>query len=247
MVVEFVIDTSPSGSIQVAYYFIPGGTANGVRVCRTQDLELWVDGVLQKTLTISNFQAGKYVVFDIDGLTGNNTITLKAFKSLSQDQCTGDFVPGVNEVISGLFIGNCEQPGETGCTPGYWRQDQHFDSWTSPLVPATLFSDVFCDGPIDIIEIRSNPNFGGGTKLNPTLLEAVWAKGGGINALARHAVAALLNASANIGYPLSVDDVKTLVCDALADGSNSAYEIRNPLIANKDDKVKNMMFKKKTE
>ena len=83
-------------------------------------LELWVDGGVNglpnKTVTISNFVGGKYVVFDIGGLTGNNTITLKAFKS-SQNLCTGTFVPGVNEVISGVFVGgNCELTGEIGDT-----------------------------------------------------------------------------------------------------------------------------------
>ena len=88
------------------------GTAGGVRVCRTQDFELWVDGVLFKTGTISNFQDGKYVVFDIDGLADNNTIALYAWKS-THDLCTGDFIPGVNEVISGVFI-NCPPTTPTG-------------------------------------------------------------------------------------------------------------------------------------
>ena len=43
---------------------------------------------------------------------------------------------------------------------------------------------------------------------NPTLLQALQANGGGINALARHAVAALLNASSpDVSYPYTVDEV----------------------------------------
>lgn len=78
--------------------------------------------------------------------------------------------------------------GGQGCTPGYWRQTQHFDSWTSPYSPTTLFNSVFAGG------------FPG-----KTLLEVVWMGGGGINALGRHSVAALLNAaSAGVSYDFSV-------------------------------------------
>ena len=38
-----------------------------------------------------------------------------------------------------------EQPPSTeGCTPGYWKQPQHFDSWVT-YSPSTLFSSVFDD------------------------------------------------------------------------------------------------------
>lgn len=64
-----------------------------------------------------------------------------------------------------------------GCTPGYWKQKQHFDSWVG-YAPTDNFNTVFGVGP-DI-----------------TLLEALKAKGGGENAFLRHAVAALLNEQA---------------------------------------------------
>ena len=95
-----------------------------------------------------------------------------------------------------------------------------------------MFSEVFCD---EVITIRGNRNDGTGLgqtdRVDPTLLEAVWARGGGINALARHAVAALLNASADIGYPLSVDDVEELVCGALAEGTRTAYREAKDILA----------------
>ncbi len=71
-----------------------------------------------------------------------------------------------------------------GCTPGYWKQRQHFDSWTAPYTPQTLFSDVFANA------------FPG-----KTLLQVLGQGGGGLNALGRHTVAALLNAaSAGVTY-----------------------------------------------
>jgi hypothetical protein len=63
-----------------------------------------------------------------------------------------------------------------GCTPGYWKQEQHFDSWVGYL-PSDNFADVF------------------GRPVSGTLLDALKQGGGGLAALGRHAVAALLNAS----------------------------------------------------
>lgn len=93
---------------------------------------------------------------------------------------------------------NCEPPppppppqGGQGCTPGYWRQAHHYDSWTAPYTPSTLFSSVFRDA------------FPG-----KTLGEVVALGGGGLNALGRHSVAALLNAaSSGVSYDLAVERV----------------------------------------
>jgi hypothetical protein len=68
------------------------------------------------------------------------------------------------------------KPPKEGCTPGYWKQDHHLDSW-KVYSPDDLVSDVFGDGP------------------SITLLDALWLKGGGENAFLPHAVAALLNAA----------------------------------------------------
>jgi hypothetical protein len=82
-------------------------------------------------------------------------------------------------------------PGGEGCTPGYWKQAQHFDSWPSAYTPGQLFSSVFEDA------------FPG-----KTLLQVLQQGGGGLNALGRHTVAALLNAaSSGVSYDLSESDV----------------------------------------
>lgn len=37
-----------------------------------------------------------------------------------------------------------------GCTPGYWKQPQHLESWgLTPYSPDDIFSDVFGVGPTD--------------------------------------------------------------------------------------------------
>jgi hypothetical protein len=72
-----------------------------------------------------------------------------------------------------------------GCTPGYWKQPHNFDSWPAPYGPDDLFEDVFGAVAVNII----------GAESNPILSEALRLKRGGINALIRHATAALLNAA----------------------------------------------------
>jgi hypothetical protein len=84
-----------------------------------------------------------------------------------------------------------EPPGLEGCTPGYWKQPQHFDSWPAPYTPSTLFSSVF---------ENAFPGM--------TLLQVASQGGGGLNALGRHTVAALLNAaSGGVDYPWTVQQV----------------------------------------
>jgi uncharacterized repeat protein (TIGR01451 family) len=97
----------------------------------------------------------------------------------------------------GVTVEDCDpstveiEGGGQGCTPGYWKQGHHFDSWTSPYTPKTLFSDVFEDA------------FPG-----KTLLEVLGQGGGHLIALGRHTVAALLNAaSPDVSYDLAVQEV----------------------------------------
>jgi cysteine-rich repeat protein len=82
--------------------------------------------------------------------------------------------------------------GGEGCTPNYWKQNDHFDSWPNPYAPGTLFESVFG---------RDVPG-------NPTLVAALNLAGGGLNALMRHTVAALLNAaSPDVDFDLTPAEV----------------------------------------
>lgn len=89
--------------------------------------------------------------------------------------------------------------GGDGCTPGYWKQTHHLDSW--PIAETTLFSEVFERS----ITIRLKKQ---GSITEPTLFEALHAKGGKVNTAARHATAAYLNAlSADVSYDMSPSSV----------------------------------------
>lgn len=126
--------------------------------------------------------------------------------------------------ISGMASGNLSQPHEIcgGCTPGYWKQCQHLDSWTATgFSPDDIFNTVF--GVSQYVNPQNNHPY--------TLLQVMGLNGNGNctpdtqqpncsakphgNAIGNmgcdpvstnlgfHAVAALLNAahpSVNFGY-----------------------------------------------
>lgn len=97
--------------------------------------------------------------------------------------------------------------GGEGCTPGYWRQPHHFDSWTG-YAPTDLFSSVFANA------------FPG-----QTLHDVVQAKGGGLNALGRMTVAALLNAtSPGVSFDYTAQEVIDLFNAAYASGNKNVIE-----------------------
>jgi len=107
-------------------------------------------------------------------------LTVVSRPSLAGTQCT----------LSGMASGNLSGPQVTcvGCTPGYWKQEQHFSNWMTPYVPE--------DNPPTSYATTWKSVFGGnlpGYGDDLTLLDALGLTGGGYKALARHTVAALLN------------------------------------------------------
>lgn len=102
----------------------------------------------------------------------------------------------------------CPEPsgGDEGCTPGFWKNngDKHGASAWDCFSPDTLFSVVF--SLKEPLKIRGK---GQRTITDPALLQALGANGGGVNAMVRHGVAAMLNACSDcvdyaIGDPLQV-------------------------------------------
>jgi hypothetical protein len=91
-------------------------------------------------------------------------------------------------------------PAGKGCTPGFWKNnaDKHGASaWTPPFDPTDTVGSVFSAPP----EIASL-----------TLLQGLELGGGGVNALTRHAIAAVLNAAhPDVGSPLTVEEIVAAV------------------------------------
>jgi len=76
---------------------------------------------------------------------------------------------------------------DVGCTPGFWKQPKHADSWPANINYDTAeLDDIFpC---VDLMnDVGIDPDM--------DLVDALKAKGGGTSALLRHAVAAYLNGS----------------------------------------------------
>ena len=96
------------------------------------------------------------------------------------------------------------ETGGEGCTPGYWKQSQHFDSYAAPYSPTTLFVDAF--------GVNAFPGM--------TLRDVMRQGGGGLKALGRHAVAALLNAASDdVEYDRTPAQVINSFANAYATGS----------------------------
>ncbi len=100
--------------------------------------------------------------------------------------------------MTGAFSNPAYANGE-GCSPGFWKNDaskRGAVNW-SGANPGDDFEGIF--GAIDTLRVKGNND---GT--TPTLEEALNAKGGKINALARELAAALLNIrNGSISYSLT--------------------------------------------
>jgi hypothetical protein len=139
-------------------------------------------------------------------------------KVLVNGQCVCDNVPCVGGTVNAdcecvcpqgtvLVNGQCLTPGAEGCTPGYWKQSHHFDSYPAPYSASDTLSSRF-----------PGLNFPGINENTTSLDEALDTGGGGTNALLRHFVAAVLNAaSGSVNYQYeSVASLTTAVGNALA-------------------------------
>lgn len=102
-----------------------------------------------------------------------------------------------------------ESDGADGCTPGYWKQSHHFDSWPAAYTPGQSFASV---GFADVFPGK-------------TLLQVLSSGGGGLTALGRHTVAALLNSgNASVEYGQTPAAVIAAFNAAVASGSYDAQK-----------------------
>lgn len=174
----FTLDALPQGS----------GCVDGVnrRV-------IWVaaepSSGLNTVVTVTEIGATPGIQLERLIINGGVDGTQDVFPPVMGGSATVNFDVGANFVFKN--VGTPTNGGSEGCTPGYWKQSQHFDSWTLPYTPNTMFSAVFADA------------FPG-----KTLLAVLKLGGGGLNALGRHTVAALLNtANGGVDYGMTTASV----------------------------------------
>ncbi len=202
------------------------GAASGSGPLRPNSIEVITGGVttvFSDELDSNDGEEWDTFVKDITIPAGATELSVQVFSR--DDNMTGALEASLAWVTAGLSVPDEPGVGDgEGCTPGYWRQDQHFDSWADAgFDPSDLFSDVFGR----TITVKSNAGARGraGDVTDPDLLHAVWAQGGNINALARHAVAALLNAaSPNVSYAFTTAEVIGIVQNAIDSGDSSLIE-----------------------
>jgi hypothetical protein len=108
-----------------------------------------------------------------------------------------------------------QPPGGEGCTPGFWKNlRMHGGFWT--LSPDAPVSSVFSAAT--------------GASGSQSLIAALNNGGGGVDALLRQAVAAVLNARAGLDFPFTEAEIVAAVNAALASGDPDVIEaLKNDL------------------
>jgi hypothetical protein len=190
--INFTVDVASNGSID---------STGSVQLANGQCAEIWDDITpIADTVTVTEVVPAGYTASTVTTTLVSNGSTVVG-PSVSGNSASGqvsngtagDHDTGFLVVFTNTQINIPPPPptGDQGCTPGYWKQTQHFDSWPAPYTPNTLFSAVFENA------------FPG-----KTLDDVLGQGGGGLNALGRHTVAALLNAqSSGVAYPLTTQQI----------------------------------------
>jgi len=112
----------------------------------------------------------------------------------------------------------CDTPtGNEGCTPGYWKN--HLGAWAATGYATGQTLESVFNVP-DSLAID-----------NVSLLQALSSGGGGVTALMRHAVSAILSAAhPSVDYPQTVAAIISAVDAALASGDAGTIEnLKNQL------------------
>jgi hypothetical protein len=200
-------------------YTLPLGTAFHAPSTADNCFVMFFPGQGTTTLTLSEVEGymPSMIVLERVGLI-NSVDTVRGVSSVTFDASA--------EQVVYVFVHNDAVPppppppptGTQGCTPGYWKQSQHFGSWKSPYSPSSSrFNTVF-----------GVSLFSGST----TMLQALGTGGGGRYRLGRHATAALLNAANNsVNYGMTTAQVIAAVRAAAQtgnyDSAADAFEARN--------------------
>ncbi len=178
---------TPTGNVTVSWF--TNGTCTGTAAATSTATALVAGTVDVTAFTQTPATAGSF-----------------AFRAAYAGDSVYSAATGPCEPLAVTVVGN------QGCTPGYWKQSQHFDSW-SGFTPTQTVNSVFSG---------VTGSFG-----SETLLTALQGGGGpGIDGakeiLLRAAVAAALNAqSPTVDYSLTLAQVVSQVNAAIASGDRN--------------------------
>ena len=189
--------------------------------------DVYIKGGAGAVVTVTETAAvgpNPYALSDVSALATGTTPTIGA------DFVTG-LVDGATPAAVTAFFTNRELVQLQGCTPGYWKQSQHFGSWTAPWAPGNAFSGPFTSPGSDAQVKR------GRTSNNvSTQLSALNANQGYLAPLTRHTMAAVLNAAnPNINYPFQAVNIINTYNAAVASGDAAFADALKTVLANANE------------
>jgi uncharacterized repeat protein (TIGR01451 family) len=114
--------------------------------------------------------------------------------------------------------------GGEGCTPGFWKNNAknwEASAWCDLFSPKMRISDIFFLNKPLIIRGKGKSMI-----KDPTLLQALDANGGDVNAMIRHGVAAMLNACSKcVNYPTNNPLEIIIMIEDTLNGAPEAYTV----------------------
>jgi uncharacterized repeat protein (TIGR01451 family) len=198
----------------------PGTITWTIVITNTGDIEL------QNVTAVDTINGTLIDILDSVTLAPGENVTIQY---VSSNLTAGNYTNTVNVTgqhqlgtVEDSDVATCEveAAGFEGCTPGFWKENAenwNAVAWPDAYEPSDEFFDVF--------GVHITVKVGKQSITDPTLLEALNAQGGGINALARHAVAALLNSAQDfVEYPMTTAEVIDAVQDAVNSGDKNLIE-----------------------
>jgi hypothetical protein len=210
---SFPVATSERDAELTMFFASVAGTASGGDF-RPSTVRVWVGGAppieIINRLDSVDGEEWDTLNVEFEVPAGVTQVEVQAF---SEDiDNTGNNPASFKWLAAALSVPD-ERGGGQGCTPGYWKQEHHFADWTAPYETDDLFSDHFDDA------------FPGST-----LVEVADGNGGGLIALGRHTVAAVLNAAnPEVSYDFTPQEVIDAF-NAVYPGSKGDYEtLKNQL------------------
>lgn len=170
------------------------------------------------TLTETNIPAGTVPVrWDVYCDKTSCDLTTPIFTQIGGASLT--YVVGATDQVK-IVLTNGSVPTSSGCTPGYWKAPQHFDSWPSGYLPTQLVGTYFPNA--------SAYSVNGAALSSYNLAQGLAFQGGSDNSgaaqiLLRAAIAGMLNSASafNPAYPVSTANLISSVNSALASNNRS--------------------------
>jgi hypothetical protein len=128
--------------------------------------------------------------------------------------------PTVTNTVTRTPTATNTRPPVAGCSPGYWKQPQHADSFRGGLTPNTTLAAAF---DLNATEAAAFQTSTGINPLTTTIDDMLETGGGGAIADLRHITTALLNSTAISGYPISATTLQNAL--AIVTDANTSNSI----------------------